>query len=67
VPADLCVPGHEGQVDRGFEIVELQLDVVESRRDVRNSADPSGSVLVLSRARWARLISRVKELGGPDS
>jgi hypothetical protein len=29
---------------------------------VRNSADPNGSTLVISRARWARLITRVKEL-----
>jgi Domain of unknown function (DUF397) len=34
---------------------------------VRNSADPSGSVLVLGRARWTRLISRVKELRVPGS
>jgi hypothetical protein len=29
---------------------------------VRNSADPNGSTLVISRARWARLVTRVKEL-----
>lgn len=34
---------------------------------VRNSADPSGPVLVLSRARWSWLISRVKESRAPDS
>lgn len=34
---------------------------------VRNSADPDGSALVISRARWARLITEVKELRAPDS
>jgi hypothetical protein len=34
---------------------------------VRNSADPKGSMLVLSRARWADLIARVKERRGLEA
>jgi hypothetical protein len=34
---------------------------------VRNSGNPDGSMLVISRARWARLITRVKETRAPDS
>jgi hypothetical protein len=35
VPTDFRVPGDQGQVDRGFEIVELQLDVLEPGGDIR--------------------------------
>lgn len=34
---------------------------------VRKSGNPGGSMLVISRARWARLITRVKETRAPDS
>lgn len=34
---------------------------------VRNSTEPDGPMLVISRARWARLITRVKETSPLDS